>query len=145
MDFGPAPMEQLYTNATHPYFRAPHVYIALPKRFVPDRTALSEQEADRFGVHKSQRTAISELVFMTSRGGTRYDRTFMEALIRPGIDQQNWICATTWARGVSCPRANMKCPCMPSSITPSPRITCAASRCVPMVSLRCERPTVAGK
>ncbi|MFW6058801.1 MAG: hypothetical protein ACODAQ_01380 [Phycisphaeraceae bacterium] len=91
MTFGDTPMEHLYTNATTPYFRAPHIYVALPKRFVPDRAALSTEQFDAFGVASGQRTAISEAVFMTSRGGTAYDRTFMEALIRPGLDQRNWV------------------------------------------------------
>lgn len=91
MDFGDTPMEELYTNTTAPYFRAPHVYIALPKRFVPDRAALAPDEAERFGVATGQRNAVSETVFMTSRGGQRYDRTFMEALIRPGLDRRNWV------------------------------------------------------
>jgi hypothetical protein len=28
---------------------------------------------------------------MTSRGGTQYDRTFMEAFVRPGLDRGNWV------------------------------------------------------
>ena len=28
---------------------------------------------------------------MTSRGGNRYDRTFMEAFVRPGLDRGNWV------------------------------------------------------
>ena len=32
----------------------------------------------------------AEAVFMTSRGGTRYTRTFMEGFIRPGLDLGNW-------------------------------------------------------
>jgi len=29
-------------------------------------------------------------VFMTSRGGNRYDRTFLEGFVRPGLDRRNW-------------------------------------------------------
>jgi hypothetical protein len=32
----------------------------------------------------------ADAVFMSSRGGNRYTRTFMEALIRPGPDLGNW-------------------------------------------------------
>ena len=91
MTFGDTMLEQLYTNGTHPYFRAPHLYVALPKRFVPHRSALTEEQYDAFEVAQGQRTAVSEAVFMTSRGGTTYDRTFMEALVRPGLDQRNWV------------------------------------------------------
>ena len=40
-DFGDAPPEHLYTNATWPYFRAPHIYLAFPRRFlwIPSGTA----------------------------------------------------------------------------------------------------------
>lgn len=74
----PAPMESnvpgehLYTSGTHPYFRAPHIYIALPTRFLPERGG------------------ITDILLMTSRGGTRYDRLFMEAFIRPGLEPECW-------------------------------------------------------
>ena len=32
-----APIEHLYTNQTHPYFRAPHLYVAIAARFMPGR------------------------------------------------------------------------------------------------------------
>jgi len=38
---GAAPEEHIYTNGTHPYFRAPHIYISLPFRFRPGKRALS--------------------------------------------------------------------------------------------------------
>lgn len=90
MTFGDTPAENLYTNGTHPYFRAPHILIALPFRFLPGRQILSEDELKAFGVRKSQWVGMSDTVFMTSRGGTRYDRTIMESYIRPGLDRRNW-------------------------------------------------------
>jgi hypothetical protein len=35
MDFGKTPVEHLYTNQTAPYFRAPHIYVAIAARFMP--------------------------------------------------------------------------------------------------------------
>jgi len=64
--------EHLYTSGTHPYFRAAHIYIALPTRFLPDRGS------------------STDIMFMTSRGGNKYDRTFLEAFIRPGLDPNKW-------------------------------------------------------
>ncbi len=90
MTFGDRPMNHLYTNGTHPYFRAPHILIALPFRFSPERQVLSDQELTTFGVRESQRNGTSDTVLMTSRGGERYDRTFMESFIRPGLDRRNW-------------------------------------------------------
>lgn len=66
------PGEHIYTTLTHPYYRAPHVYIALPTRFHPAR---------------GQST---DILFMTARGDGPYDRTFREAFIRPGPDPARW-------------------------------------------------------
>lgn len=90
MSFGEAPLEHLYTSQTHPYFRAPHLYIALPMRFLPGRKALSETQAHELGVDPQYGSDCAETVFMTSRGGTRFTRTFLEGFIRPGLDPGNW-------------------------------------------------------
>jgi hypothetical protein len=66
------PGEHLYTTLTHPYFRAPHLYIALPTRFHPDRGE------------------STDILFMTARGDAPFDRTFREAFIRPGLDPLRW-------------------------------------------------------
>ena len=54
------------------YFRAPHIYIALPTRFVPTRGN------------------STEILFMSSRGGAPYERLFKEAFIRPGLAPERW-------------------------------------------------------
>jgi len=66
------PGEHLYTTLTHPYFRAPHIYIALPTRFHPDRGE------------------STDILFMTARGDSPFDRTFREAFLRPGLDPARW-------------------------------------------------------
>lgn len=90
MDFGDSPQEHLYTSQTHPYFRAPHIYVALPMRFLPGRKVLTDDQARELGVKPGYASDCAEAVFMTSRGGTRYTRTFMEGFIRPGLDLGNW-------------------------------------------------------
>ncbi|WP_221031954.1 hypothetical protein [Actomonas aquatica] len=90
MSYGDAPPEHIYTNATTPYFRAPHLLIALPFRFWPERRAYAEEVFVEAGVHPGQLKGVSDAVLMTSRGGTRYDRTFMQSFIRPGRDLFNW-------------------------------------------------------
>lgn len=90
MSFGDTPIEHLYTSQTHPYFRAPHLYVALPMRFFPGRQALTEEQARALGVKPGYAGDCAEAVLMTSRGGARYTRTFMEAFIRPGVDPGNW-------------------------------------------------------
>lgn len=96
MEFGDVRTDELYTNATLPYPRAPHLYVAFPKRFVLGRKSpLSAAQVREFGLPPGYENSISEAVFMTSRGGSRYDRTFMEGFIRPGPDPANWCARST--------------------------------------------------
>jgi hypothetical protein len=90
MDFGNTPTEHLYTSQTHPYFRAPQLYVGLPMRFLPGRKALTDEQAKALGVEPGYGSDCAEVVFLTSRGGTQYTRTFMESFIRPGLDLGNW-------------------------------------------------------
>ncbi|MBN2311841.1 MAG: hypothetical protein JXR94_22875 [Candidatus Hydrogenedentes bacterium] len=65
--------EHLYTSQTHPYFRAKHIYIALPTRFFPERGE------------------STDILFMATRAGSSvYERLFTEAYIRPGLDPARW-------------------------------------------------------
>jgi len=67
------PGEHLYTSVTQPYFRAPHIYIALPTRF------------------QARAGAITDIVLMAARPGSdRYHRHFKEAFIRPGLGERGW-------------------------------------------------------
>ncbi len=91
MGFGEAPMEHLYTNQTHPYFRAPHHYIGIAARFMPGRQVLTPTEAKRVGVDAGYFGDISDSVLLTSRGGNQYQRTFLESLVRPGMGLENWV------------------------------------------------------
>jgi hypothetical protein len=64
-------------------------------RFMPGRRVLTAEEAAQLGVHvdadgRGYASDVADAVFMSSRGGTRYDRTFMEAFIRPGAELGNW-------------------------------------------------------
>jgi hypothetical protein len=90
MTFGETPLEHLYTNNTQPYFRAPHILVALPFRLFPGRQAYGVEEMVSWGVPEHHAKGISDAVLMTSRGGTRYDRTFMESFLRPGSDRVAW-------------------------------------------------------
>lgn len=65
--------EHLYTSCTHPCFRAPHIYVALPTRF------------------QARAGAITDIVLMATRPGSdRYHRHFKEAFIRPGLGSAGW-------------------------------------------------------
>jgi hypothetical protein len=91
MSFGDAPAEHLYTNQTSPYYRAPHIYVAIAARFMPGRQVISEEEALKIGVHPKYFKDCADGVLLTSRGGLRYDRTFMEGFLRPGVGVENWV------------------------------------------------------
>jgi hypothetical protein len=80
VDFGDTPLEHFYVSAATPYFRARHIYLAFPKRFVPERKKVKE----------FPQPGASDMVFMSSRDGVHFDRRFMEAFIRPGCDIENW-------------------------------------------------------
>ena len=90
MSFGDTPREHLYTSQTQPYFRAPHIYLATPMRFVPGRKVLTSEQARALGVDPGYTSDAADAVLMATRGGKRYTRLFMEALIRPGNDLGNW-------------------------------------------------------
>jgi len=79
LDFGDAPLEHLYTNAIAPYYRAPHILIGFPKRFMPGRRKLPDDPWD----------GVSDGVFMSSRDGSHWHR-WLEAFIRPGLQKERW-------------------------------------------------------
>lgn len=80
LDYGDAPLEHFYTNGILPYFRAPDVYVGFPMRYIPGRKAVPEHPYD----------GVSDVVFMFSRDGVRWDRRFMDGFIRPGPERENW-------------------------------------------------------
>jgi hypothetical protein len=96
MDFGTAPAEELYTNQTSPYYRAPHIYIALAARFFPGKQVISDEQALRLNVNPGYYKDCSDAVMITSRGGNSYQRTFMEGFLRPGVGLNNWISRTNY-------------------------------------------------
>ena len=91
MTFGDTPLEHLYTQQTHPYYRAPHIYIAIGARFMPNRQVLTDEQAKAFQVNPKYYNDCSDAILMSTRGGNVYDRTFMESFIRPGIGLENWV------------------------------------------------------
>ncbi len=77
------PHEQFYTNATVVCPGAEHVLVSFPMRFLPERT-LDTEGMDYPG------EGLSDAVFMSSRDGVNWDRTFRQAWLRPGREQRNW-------------------------------------------------------
>lgn len=69
--FPEVPREHLYTNQIMPYYRALHLLIGFPTRYMPDRVSLTEG------------------LFMSSRDGVTF-RRWTEAFVRPGRIAQKW-------------------------------------------------------
>ncbi len=91
-----APIEQIYISQTQPYFRAPHIYIATAARFMQGRRAITAEEAAAIKVNPRYYNDTSDVVFMTSRGGGVFERTFMEAFLPPAIGAENWTSRTNY-------------------------------------------------
>jgi len=95
-----APREHLYTNQIAPYYRAPHIFIGFPTRYVErgwsaSMEALPELEHRRFRSSASDRygMALTEGLLMSSRDGRTFHR-WHEAFLRPGIERPG-----TWHYG----------------------------------------------
>jgi len=100
LTYADSPPEHLYTNAIKPYYRAPHLLLGFPTRYVerpwsPSMEALPEREHRklRWSVQPRFGTALTEGLFMTSRDG-RHFRRWGEAFLRPGPERPG-----TWQYG----------------------------------------------
>ena len=83
IETGETPTEHLYTNAYTPYERAPGTYLMFPSRLVLERSPDPDWEREYGG-------GVSDIVFMSSRDGINFDRSFKGAWIRPGPEEENW-------------------------------------------------------
>ncbi|QDT42172.1 hypothetical protein Pan241w_22530 [Gimesia alba] len=100
LKYGDAPPEQLYTNQIKPYYRAPHILVGFPTRYI-ERGWSKSMEALPELKHRKMRSSISnrygmaitEGLFMTSRDGVNFKR-WPEAFLRPGIERKD-----TWNYG----------------------------------------------
>lgn len=92
---------EMYTNCACRYYRAPHIYTAMPTRYVQRRSwnvnydELGGREArlDRFRNSEAGRggLAVTEALFMSSRNGIHWTR-YPEAFLRPGPQtDENWL------------------------------------------------------
>ena len=95
-----SPAEHLYTNQIAPYFRAPHILIGFPTRYVErgwsdSMRALPELEhrEQRAAAHLRYGTALTEGLLMASRNGVHFER-WNEAFLRPGPERPD-----TWLYG----------------------------------------------
>lgn len=100
LQYEDSPHEHLYTNAVQPYYRAPHILMGFPMRYVDrgwtpaivalpglDERLIRAAGGTRYG------TAVTDGLFMTSRDGLLF-RRWGEAFIRPGPSTKD-----TWVYG----------------------------------------------
>jgi len=92
--------DELYTNSIIPYFRAPHIFVGFPMRYI-DRGWSDAMEDLPELEHRRQRadlvvrygSALTDAMFMSSRDGRHFD-LWHESFIRPGLrPQDNWTYA----------------------------------------------------
>jgi hypothetical protein len=106
LSYSPGRLSQLYTNQVIPYYRAPHIFLGFPRRYV-DRgwtestRALPQPDYHRLRASSNERegTAITDGMLMSSRDGLNFN-IWPESFIRPGLrdtggwfygdNEQNW-------------------------------------------------------
>lgn len=93
-----SPPEHLYTNQIKPYYRAPHLFIGFPTRYIDRGWSESMRKLPGLA-HRKMRakasrrygTALTEGLLMTSRDGVTFHR-WNEAFLRPGPEWKgNWM------------------------------------------------------
>jgi hypothetical protein len=58
-------------------------------RFLPGHQVLTDEQSHALKGNPGYPSDCAEVGFMTSRGGTRYTRSFLEGFIRPGLGGGN--------------------------------------------------------
>ncbi len=98
LNYSPGRVSQLYTNQVIPYYRAPHIFLGFPTRYIDhgwaeSTKALPQLEYRRLLSSSSQRTgtALTDGMFITSRDGLNFS-IWPESFIRPGLrTKDNWF------------------------------------------------------
>ena len=99
LDFGGSPYIPLYNNSIVQYYRAPHIFMGFPRRYVErkswspsyDQLPDPTHRRNRMGFHPRHGLALTDCLFMSSRDGRRWKRTD-EAYLAAGIyNDNNWI------------------------------------------------------
>ena len=99
LDFGDKEDIPLYTNAVIPYFRAPHIYVGFPSRYIEhkewtgnfDELCGVEKRKKRMEMQPRYGLAITDCAFMCSRDGKKFLR-YEEAFMRPAPENgRNWL------------------------------------------------------
>jgi len=98
LEYSPSRVSELYTNQIIPYYRAPHIFLGFPTRYIErdwteSHDHLPGLESRRIRAAALQRlgTALTDGMFMASHDGLRF-RVWPESFIRPGLRTRgNWF------------------------------------------------------
>lgn len=99
LDFGDADDYPLYTNVVQPYYRADHLFVGFPSRYVEKKAwtanfaalAGAERRRERMQVQPRYGLTVTDCVFMSSRNGVSWKR-WDEAFMTPGPEHElNWV------------------------------------------------------
>ena len=99
LSYSPGRVNELYENNVLPYYRAPHLLLGFPVRYI-DRGWTESAKALPQLEHRKKRgtvyehreaTAVTDTMLMSSRDGTHFS-IWPESLIRPGLRlKDNWF------------------------------------------------------
>lgn len=103
-DYPKGRVNQLYTNQVIPYYRAPHLLLGFPTRYIDKGWTESSKALPRYEYRQiralgsepgntREGTAVTEGMIMSSRDRNHF-RIWPEAFLRPGLREQN-----TWFYG----------------------------------------------
>lgn len=98
LDYPNSPPQQMYTNQIAPYYRAPHLLLGFPTRYVAKPLNEHGKQLDPVplrdrltNVNRRVGTDLTDGVFMASRDGESF-RRWDEAFLRPGPQGEgHWI------------------------------------------------------
>ena len=58
---------------------------------MPNRQVVSDEQAKKIGVNPDYYKDCSDAILMSTRGGSSYERKFLESFIRPETGLENWV------------------------------------------------------
>ncbi len=90
LEYTPGRTTQLYTNQIEPYYRAPHLYVGFPTRYIPGRGWYSSINENISNANHRCGTDYTDTGFITSRDGKKF-KVWPQAFIRPGPSPQLWM------------------------------------------------------
>jgi len=98
LDYSPSRVSQLYTNVVIPYYRAPHLFLGFPGRYIEHESLESVRHLPQPELRQlvssslARRGRVShDTMLMSSRDGLHFD-IWPESFIRPGIQRPGSWC-----------------------------------------------------